>query len=273
MKNKFLIIAIITVIGFTMIVCNKSGKSTGGGENSESNESVETDKTSESSISGSNGVKIINSGDELKAYLDKQPANGPDKPIKVTVSINNLTLNSIIDAIKSAGKYVNLNIAGNVLTAIPKNAFSHCEPLVGITIPNSVTSIGDLAFSNCANLNSVKIPDGVTHIGYGAFEKCAELTSITIGNGVTSIGMSAFYECAGLTSVIIGKSVTNIGMSAFFGCKNLTSVSFEKADTGLDNLNEFIDNENTSSLRAAYSAGGIGTYTRPNTKNAKWTKQ
>jgi len=273
MKNKFLIIAVIMVIGFTMSVCNKSGKSTGGSENSESNESVETDKTGESSVSGGGGVKIINSGDELKAYLDKQPANGPDKPIKVTVSINNLTLNSIIDAIKSAGKYVNLNIAGNVLTAIPKNAFSHCEPLVGITIPNSVTSIGDLAFSNCANLNSVKIPDGVTHIGYGAFEKCAELTSITIGNGVTSIGMSAFYECAGLTSVIIGKSVINIGMSAFFGCKNLTSVRFEKADTSLDNLNEFIDNENTSSLRTAYSTGGIGTYTRPNTKNAKWTKQ
>ena len=34
--------------------------------------------------SGSVG-KEINSADALKAYLDSQPANSPDKPIKVTI--------------------------------------------------------------------------------------------------------------------------------------------------------------------------------------------
>jgi len=258
MKNKFLIIAIITVIGFTMIACEKSEASTPVSENVKSNDS---------------GVKIITSADELKAYLDKQPANTPDKPIKVNVSINDLMIKNIADVIKSAGKYVNLNITGNALTNIPKNTFSGCETLVGIKIPNSVTNIDDLAFSNCDNLTSVKIPDGVTDIGFGVFEKCAELTDVTIGNGISRIENSAFFGCKNLTNITIGSGVTIIGRSAFTGCKNLTSVTFERSGTNLGTSNEFIDNENTSFLRTAYTNGGIGTYTRPNTKGITWTKQ
>jgi len=262
MKNKLLIIAIITIVGFTMIACDKSNESPGASENA-----------SESVKSGNSGVKIITSADELKAYLDKQPANNSDKPIKVTVSINDLMMKSIADVIKSADKYVDLNISGNVLTTIPKSVFSGCETLVGITMPDSVTAIGDLAFSGCENLVRVKIPDSVTSIGFGAFEKCAELPSITIGNGVSKIESSAFFGCKNLASVTIGSGVTSIGRSAFFGCKNLTSVTFERAGTNLGNTNEFIDDDNTSFLRTAYTNGGIGTYTRASTKGVTWTKQ
>jgi hypothetical protein len=100
-------------------------------------------------------AQTINSAVALKEYLDKQPANSPDKPIKVTMSINDPMLKGIVAAIKSAGKYVSLNLSGNALTTIPDRAFYGCEMLAAITIPNSVTSIGERAFFGCTSLTSV----------------------------------------------------------------------------------------------------------------------
>ena len=142
MKNKKMIlgIAVILVIGLTVIACNKSSSSSSGG-----------------------GGKSLNSAEELKAYLDSQPANSPDKPIKVSMAINDLMLESVVDVIRSAGKYVSLNITGNALTTIPRRAFLNCKSLVSITIPNSVKSTGEVAFYGCDQLTSVTfqgtIPD------------------------------------------------------------------------------------------------------------------
>ena len=62
-------------------------------------------------------------------------------------------------------------------------------------------SIGDFAFSNCNRLTSITIPNSVTSIGKYAFNNCYGLTSITIGNSVASIGNGAFYLCSGLAYV------------------------------------------------------------------------
>jgi len=82
------------------------------------------------------GGKSINSAEDLKAYLDKQPANTPDKPIKVTMNANAPMLPNIAKAITSAGKYVSLSFSGSTLTTIPDRAFSGCAPLAAITIPD-----------------------------------------------------------------------------------------------------------------------------------------
>ena len=89
----------------------------------------------------------------------------------------------------------------------------------------TVTSIGNCAFSDCDKLTSVTMPNSITSIGKSAFNSCSGLTSVTIPNSVTSIGGSAFSGCSGLTSVTIPNSVTSIGSSAFYGCINLTSVN------------------------------------------------
>jgi len=113
----------------------------------------------------SGGGKTLNSAEELKKYLDSQPANSPNNPIKVSMGANAPMLPKIRVVLNSAGKYVSLNLTGNALTEIPYNAFYRddnkhddirgCEMLVSITIPNSVTSIGSDAFKACFNLTSV----------------------------------------------------------------------------------------------------------------------
>jgi len=107
-------------------------------------------------------AQTINSAEALKEYLDKQPANSPDKPIKVTLSANAQMMKNIVAAINSAGKYVGLNFSGNALTIMPNNAFydesteKGCALLTAITIPKSDTYIGARAFYNCASLTSVR---------------------------------------------------------------------------------------------------------------------
>ena len=112
-------------------------------------------------------------------------------------------------------------------------AFSGCESLQSITIPNSVTSIGDEAFGCCKSLQSITIPNSVTSIGYGVFELCESLQSITIPNSVTNIGDGAFRWCYSLQSVTIPNSVTSIGNHAFELCDSLQSVTIPNSVTSI----------------------------------------
>ena len=67
-------------------------------------------------------------------------------------------------------------------------------------IPVSVTGIGDDAFSYCNGLTSIEIPEGVTSIGSYTFSD-SSLTSITIPASVESIGYSSFSDCRGLKDI------------------------------------------------------------------------
>ena len=83
------------------------------------------------------------------------------------------------------------------------------------TIKNGTKLISDNAFSKCENLTNIIIPNSVTYIDSSAFEGCSGLTSITIPDGVTSIGIFAFSNCMGLTSITVSDSVTSIDIWSF----------------------------------------------------------
>jgi hypothetical protein len=242
MSNKKMIFGItfFAVIWFTIIACDKSG-----------------------------GEKSFNNAEELKTYLDEQSVNVSDKPIKVSMSINDSMFKSVADVIKSAGKYVSLNITSNGLTTILPGVFANCTSLTNIIIPNSVTNIGEFAFYNCKNLTSVYIPNGVTSIGDNAFAGTS-ITSVNIPNSVTSIGRSAFNRCSSLTSVTIN-GVTSIGSFAFGDCNNLTSVTF-KGKIDSSNVQDY---SFKGDLINKYLANGTGTYTTiaPVELDSIWTKK
>ena len=140
-------------------------------------------------------------------------------------------------------------------------AFSNCNELTSVTIPNSMTSIVEGAFvsnsgygsfleqisvclgntvydsrNNCnaiietytntllyGCMNTI-IPETVTSIGDKAFIECWNLMSIEIPNSVISIGNSAFSSCMSLNSVTLGNMLTHIGNHAFWGAGCLNSI-------------------------------------------------
>ena len=61
-----------------------------------------------------------------------------------------------------------ISIAAGTL-GIAGSAFSGCDNLTGITLPESLTVIGSYAFNNCTELTSLIVPESVATIGYRAF--------------------------------------------------------------------------------------------------------
>jgi hypothetical protein len=213
--------------------------------------------------------RTINSATELRQYLDSQPGNTPDKPIRVSVAANGNMIGGIVKAIQDSGKYVYLTLTGSALTAIPKEGFSKCTNLAGIAIPNSVTSIesgiadryGNYygAFSNCTSLISVTIPNSVTSIGQFAFAGCTSLTSVIIPNSVTSIGELAFMDCTSLASVTIGNGIIDFdSISSLILSPKLTEINVTLGNTAYSSVQGVLYNKNKTAL-LRYSAEKTGS--------------
>ncbi|MCQ2148077.1 MAG: leucine-rich repeat protein, partial [Bacteroidales bacterium] len=112
-------------------------------------------------------------------------------------------------------------------------AFSGCNSMTAITIPEGVTNIGAGAFSDCGYLSSIVIPDGVKSIERRTFDRCYSLTELVIPESVTYIGDEAFRDCSSLSAIILPSRVEYFGSNVFDGCKHLTSIDIPEGVTGI----------------------------------------
>ena len=178
-------------------------------------------------------------------------------------------------------------VDGKKVTKIGSWAFSDCNSLTSVTIPNGVTSIEESAFSNCTSLIGITIPNSVTRIGGWVFYHCTSLKNINIPDSVISIGDVAFYDTAiyynnWVNDVLyIGNHIIEVRVSEdFYIDKNIVTIAdgaFD--DTGVTNINVDINNKNYSSKNGVlynknktelirYPAGKADTsFTIPNTVN------
>ena len=120
------------------------------------------------------------------------------------------------------------------VTGIANSAFSNCDGLTSIILPEGVTSIGDFAFYDCDNLTSINVPEGVEEIGYATFESCHSLKSVSLPESLKTIGVYAFYDCYSLEAITIPEGVTYIDEAAFGCCYSLKSVNIPAGVTSIE---------------------------------------
>ena len=171
------------------------------------------------------------------------------------------------------GKYL-LNVSENVgevfwvkggTEIIADCAFSSCEKLVSVMLPETITAIGETLFYECPLIENIvvngnggvysseygvlykgnslavypqgkadekfNIPAGTDNICDYAFLGNQNLKNVILPDSVKSIGNGAFSGCSALTSVTIGENVKSIGVYAFFNCLSLKSVKLSDTTT------------------------------------------
>lgn len=111
----------------------------------------------------------------------------------------------------SALKKVNF---GNV-EQIGKGAFSGCEALTDIVLPDSVLLIDESAFSDCTGLKTVDMGSSVRTIKQEAFLRCFSLESVKFSEALDTIDRDAFYNCTKLKEIKLNDGVTTIEFGAF----------------------------------------------------------
>ena len=131
-------------------------------------------------------------------------------------------------------------IGGCKIAVISMYAFSGCDSVVSVYIPDGVESIVYSAFSDCSQLKKIHIPDTVTSIGYGAFSGCESLEEITLPKNIKKLDHRMFIGCSQLKKISIPYGVTEIGYMAFGRCDNLTTVEIPDTVTYIDE-ETFID--------------------------------
>lgn len=111
------------------------------------------------------------------------------------IEIRNLPANadkSVFDAIREALKGANdgsIELTVYKVEALPSNAFSNCQPLKFISLPD-VISIAPHAFQECNRLKTIYAPR-VSSISDRAFFNCVWLNSVTLGN-ISTAGFRIF---------------------------------------------------------------------------------
>lgn len=90
---------------------------------------------------------------------------------------------------------------------IGRNAFSKCQTLKTVVIPESVSAIGGYAFFYCTSLVSVDIQGGVSSLPLLCFGKCPLLSTVRLPNTINKINDSVFDGCPALSNLYIKANI------------------------------------------------------------------
>ena len=144
------------------------------------------------------------------------------------------------------------------LTSISESAFSKCELLEEIIIPEGVGSIGPEAFAFCSSLKSIELPEELTAISTGVFFHCVNLSSVTLGDKIKWIGRVAFASCESLETITFSDRLNDISSGAFRDCKALKSIYFKSSSVPTGDNEMFFNHAEGRKIYVPYES--IGNY-------------
>ena len=139
---------------------------------------------------------------------------------------------------RSHNKLEAINLGAGV-KRIGQYAFANSRGLQSLNINSDVSglAIGQCAFTECDILRSVSLPQGVASMELCAFYSCDSLRTVTFQGTSTlkTIPQSCFAYCISLPTITIPDGVETVEYEAFYGCHELTEVTF---GTGLKKLSD-----------------------------------
>lgn len=200
----------------------------------------EITKQSDSSSSGGDSGTTIQPEPTTKTLsgsideVTSQIASNTDVDLEITVtgSVTAAQITDLSNALNNLknGHTAKVDMSGVTgITQFSDNAFSYCEGISEIILPNTITTIGESLFMCCANLKTIDLSllTSLSSLGDYCFSTCTELTSITLPNSLTTLGEECFSMCEALTGISIPASVTTIEKNCFKNCSTLTYVEFK----------------------------------------------
>ncbi len=130
--------------------------------------------------------------------------------------------------IKSSLEHVDIP---KTLEIIEDKAFSRSNLKEFIMPEGALRQIYSDAFSGCENLKKVVLPEGVETIFGGAFSGCAKLKEINFPQSLRVLYWNAFRGCTSLEHINIEGWVTIKG-AAFSNCQNLKTLTIKSGFIG-----------------------------------------
>ncbi|MDE6568341.1 MAG: leucine-rich repeat domain-containing protein, partial [Lachnospiraceae bacterium] len=131
-----------------------------------------------------------------------------------------------------------IDLSASGVISIEDNAFSNCEQLASVKLPEKLETIGNSAFRECGQLASVKLPEKLKTIGTYAFYNCSSLKLVEglENTKLTEIANDLFCNCSSLSNIQIPATVNKVGNYAFQGCTRLINVIYQTGAEGTVNL-------------------------------------
>lgn len=103
-------------------------------------------------------------------------------------------------------------------------AFSHCEALRQVILPDGLETIENGAFSDCTALAAPELPASLSRIGQGAFNGCTMLEAAVLPEGIRGVSRNAYAGCTALRRVVLPGTVKQLEYGAFEGCTALEEI-------------------------------------------------
>ena len=113
---------------------------------------------------------------------------------------------------------------GVPVVEIGKEAFSGCNSLNSVAIPDTVEVVGEGAFAFCGRLQELHLGAGIKKIEKGAFSWCQSLKRVAVPDSVEDVGELAFFTCSELEELQLGAGIKKIEKGAFRDCSSLRRV-------------------------------------------------
>ena len=96
---------------------------------------------------------------------------------------------------------------------------------MGYVVPEGVEVIGTGAFSGCDTLAEVRLPQSLKVIEGSAFAHCSMLDHVVIPEGVQAIAPATFFGCTNLAEIELPQTLGMISQQAFWYCFSLTEIT------------------------------------------------